>query len=200
PIVDRKMSISGHTNPYADQARGSIVGLQAGTTYEVSLTFSDPDGIVGSATLTGTVATIAPTAPVLGVELFVDAGAPSGDNGSSGSPFNSISTAFTPVIDHRATINGTANPGANEGRLSIVGLTPGTMYEVVWTWSDPDGVTGTNPRSGTISTLSSTALTISESWVSITDGTCGGHAPCFSTIPSAITAAVAGTKIRVMPG
>ena len=65
PIVDRKMSISGHTNPYADQARGSIVGLQAGTTYEVSLTFSDPDGIVGSATLTGTVATIAPTAPVL---------------------------------------------------------------------------------------------------------------------------------------
>jgi len=89
------MSISGHTNPYADQARGSIVGLQAGTTYEVSLTFSDPDGIVGSATLTGTVATIAPTAPVLGVELFVDAGAPSGDNGSSGSPFNSISTAIT---------------------------------------------------------------------------------------------------------
>jgi len=95
PIVDRKTSISGHTNPYADQARGSIVGLQAGTTYEVSLTFSDPDGIVGSATLTGTVATIAPTAPVLGVELFVDAGAPSGDNGSSGSPFNSISTAIT---------------------------------------------------------------------------------------------------------
>ena len=108
--------------------------------------------------------------------------------------------AFTPVIDHRATINGTANPGANEGRLSIVGLTPGTMYEVVWTWSDPDSVTGTNPRSGTISTLSSTALTISESWVSMTDGTCGGHAPCFSTIPAAITAAVAGTKIRVMPG
>jgi hypothetical protein len=93
-MVDRRTSISGRTNPYVNQARGSIVGLQAGTTYEVSLTFSDPDGIVGSATLTGTVATIAPTAPVSGAELFVDAGAASGGNGSSGSPFNSISTAI----------------------------------------------------------------------------------------------------------
>src|SRR6266404_7554629 len=52
PIVDRRTSISGHANPYLNQARGSIVGLQPGTTYEVSLTFSDPAGIVGSATLT----------------------------------------------------------------------------------------------------------------------------------------------------
>ena len=93
PIVDRRTSIGGVTNPYVNQARGSIVGLQAGTTYEVTLTFTDPDGIVGQATLTGTVATIAPTAPVSGAELFVDASAPSGGNGSSGSPFNSISTA-----------------------------------------------------------------------------------------------------------
>jgi len=95
PIVDRRTSISGHANPYVNQARGSIVGLQPGTTYEVSLTFSDPAGIVGSATLTGAVATIAPAAPVSGAALFVDAGAASGGNGSSGSPFNSIPTAIS---------------------------------------------------------------------------------------------------------
>ena len=95
PIVDRRTSIAGHTNPYVNQARGSIVGLQAGTTYEVSLTFADPDGVVGQATLTGTVATIAPAAPVSGAELFVDAAAPSGGNGSSGSPFNSITGAVS---------------------------------------------------------------------------------------------------------
>src|SRR5262245_38350818 len=37
PIVDQRTSIAGHTNPYVNQARGSIVGLQAGTTYEVAL-------------------------------------------------------------------------------------------------------------------------------------------------------------------
>jgi len=94
-IVDRRTSISGRTNPWVNQARGSVVGLQPGTTYEVALTFSDPDGIVGTATLTGTVATIAATAPVSGAELFVDAGAASGGNGSSGSPFNSITAAIS---------------------------------------------------------------------------------------------------------
>src|SRR5438876_657280 len=49
----------------------------------------------GSATLTGAVATIAPAAPVSGAALFVDAGAASGGNGSSGSPFNSIPTAIS---------------------------------------------------------------------------------------------------------
>ncbi len=95
PIVDRRTSISGHTNPYVNQARGSIVGLQAGTTYEVALTFADPDGIVGSATLTKSVATISPAAPVSGAQLFVDAGASSGGNGSSASPFNSIPAAVS---------------------------------------------------------------------------------------------------------
>src|SRR5206468_10383270 len=77
------------------QSQGSFVVLQPCTTYEIALTFSDPDGIVGTATLTGTVVTIAATAPVSGAELFVDAGAASGGNGSSGSPFNSITAAIS---------------------------------------------------------------------------------------------------------
>ena len=93
PIVDRRTSVAGRTNPYVRQARGSIVGLQAGTPYEVSLTFADPDGISGSATLTGTVDTIDPVAPLSGRELFVDDVTGNG-NGSSASPFNSISAAL----------------------------------------------------------------------------------------------------------
>ena len=74
--------------------------------------------------------------------------------------------AFTPIVDRRATINGTANPYVNEGRGSIVGLVPNTSYDIEATWADPDGVTGTNPRTGTISTLSLTPpLGGTEKWV-----------------------------------
>ncbi len=94
PIVDRRTSISGRTNPYVNQARGSIVGLEAGTAYEVSLTFVDPDGVSENAAVTGTVTTLAPTAPLSGAVLYVDDVGTNG-NGSSANPFNSIPNALS---------------------------------------------------------------------------------------------------------
>src|SRR5438105_2592297 len=91
PIVDRRASISGHTNPYANEARVSIVGLQSGTAYNVELTWSDPDG--GGGVVTGNISTL-PTTAATATELWVDAAAPGGGNGSQSSPFNTITAAI----------------------------------------------------------------------------------------------------------
>lgn len=73
------------------------------------------------------------------------------------------SQAYAPYTDRRATVGTTgsngsgsaiANPWVNMARVSIVGLTPNTSYDVRVTWSDPDGVSGTNPVSTTVTTLS----------------------------------------------
>jgi hypothetical protein len=92
PIVDRRASISGRTNPYANEARVSIVGLQSGTSYNVELTWSDPDG--GGSVVSGTISTVASVAATTS-ELWVDAAAPGGGNGSQSSPFNTITAAIS---------------------------------------------------------------------------------------------------------
>jgi hypothetical protein len=50
--VDRRNTVADGTgsasNPFVDQWRGSILGLQPNTTYEVKVTFSDPDGVTGT--------------------------------------------------------------------------------------------------------------------------------------------------------
>jgi hypothetical protein len=64
--------------------------------------------------------------------------------------------AYAPLIDRRPMINGTLNPYANQARVSIVGLTPNTSYEVQVMWTDSDGVSGANPLRATVTTLSMT--------------------------------------------
>jgi hypothetical protein len=45
PIVDRRAMLANEsTNPYRNEARGSIVGLAPDTVYEVRVTWLDPDG------------------------------------------------------------------------------------------------------------------------------------------------------------
>lgn len=63
------------------------------------------------------------------------------------------SNAYTPVIDRRATI-GSFNNAANyrQARGSVFFRTADTAYDIRLTWTDPDGVVGTNPVTGTIST------------------------------------------------
>ena len=65
PMVDRRTTISGDANPYVNQFRGSVVGLAAGTTYDVRVTYSDGDGVSGGLTLSSSVTTIASTVPGL---------------------------------------------------------------------------------------------------------------------------------------
>src|SRR5262245_52162431 len=127
PIVDRRASIDGVTNPHANQARGSIVGLTPGTTYEVTLSFVDPDGVSGSE-LTGTVTTIASTPPLGGKTLYVDDVASNGD-GSQAKPFNSITAALAAAApgDTIRVAPGTYPPfsitqsGSANGYIAIVG-------------------------------------------------------------------------------
>ena len=47
PFIDRRATIGGVSNPYASEARGSIVGLVPNTTYQVQVTWTDPDGVSG---------------------------------------------------------------------------------------------------------------------------------------------------------
>jgi hypothetical protein len=128
PIVDRRPTIGGVVNRHAFEARGSIVGLTAGTTYEVEFTWIDPDGVSGNPIWTGLVTTIAPSAPVSGRMLYVDDIGTNG-NGSSTSPFNSIPAAINAAIsgDTIFVRTGTYPPftvsksGTASGYIAIVG-------------------------------------------------------------------------------
>jgi len=93
PVVDRRASIGGHANPYVNQVRGSIVGLEPGTVYEVSVTFADPDGVSGNPAIVGTASTVAAVPALSGATLYVDDVGTNG-NGTSGSPYNSITSAI----------------------------------------------------------------------------------------------------------
>ena len=93
PVADRRATISGQANPYVNQFRGSIVGLSAGTTYEVQVTIADPDGVSGTSTLSGSVSTLSESVPLSGTTWYVDDVATNG-SGSSTSPFNSIPSAL----------------------------------------------------------------------------------------------------------
>src|ERR1051326_8956852 len=71
PFNDRRATIDGVSNPYYHQFRGSIVGLQPGTSYDVLVTMADPDGVSGSA-LSGTIITAA-LAPPSSTKVSVNA-------------------------------------------------------------------------------------------------------------------------------
>lgn len=74
--------------------------------------------------------------------------------------------SYTPFIDRRSTVGGFSNAANNrQGRVSIVGLAPATLYNVRVAWSDPDGGSGattnnvatlryTVPTSGVVKTVS----------------------------------------------
>ncbi len=82
---------------FASTTPGSLTLSSTFDSISVRASFTgDPNGNnSASITLTKSVATISPAAPVSGAQLFVDAGASSGGNGSSASPFNSIPAAVS---------------------------------------------------------------------------------------------------------
>ena len=70
---------------------GRLFGLTEGSDYEIRVTFSDPDGIVGPAVQTFTLSTRDPiTASASGTTYYVDPNAGPGGNGTSGNPFDEI--------------------------------------------------------------------------------------------------------------
>ncbi len=97
--------------------------------------------------------------------------------------------AYTPFIDRRQTLGGIMNNYANQARVSIVGLTPNTLYEVQVLWSDPDGV-GTQPSSSSISTWTPTPPT-GGSTITVVDD---------QTLANALNSVSPGQTIHLMPG
>ena len=70
PYIDRRATIGGATNPYANQARGSIVGLAANTSYDVQVTWTDPDGVTSQPAI-ASISTLTYTPPTGGSIITV---------------------------------------------------------------------------------------------------------------------------------
>jgi len=97
PVVDRRTSVNiqgtSHDNSAnMNQARGSIVGLKPNTSYDVMVTWSDPDGVSGTA-ITSSVSTLSYNPPVSGATKYVDASASSEGSGSASSPWKTLAYA-----------------------------------------------------------------------------------------------------------
>ena len=113
--------------------------------------------------------------------------------------------AYTPMIDRRTTINSLSNSAnVNQGRVKIVGLSDNTSYDFQATWTDPDGVSGTNPRTATETTRTYTPPTGGSTYyISPTgndttgDGSSGNP---WLTLAKAISIQVAGDTIKCKTG
>lgn len=104
---------------------------------------------------------------------------------------DSFHQAYPPFIDRRATIGGVANPYANQARGSIVGLSENTSYDVEVTWSDPNGIVGSQPSVVTISTLTSSPPTGSGTTRNVIDD---------KTLASALAAMNSGDVVNLAAG
>lgn len=74
--------------------------------------------------------------------------------------------ALTPLIDRAS-----AAPYNNQARVSIVGLSASTSYDVKLQWIDSGGVTGTNPITGTVVTLNYTPTLANQNTCTASDDT-----------------------------
>jgi len=130
PSIDRRPVVAGASNSNSNQARVAIAGLQSGLSYDVILTWTDVDG--GGASYTNQISTQSRSWPVLSTN-YVDAAAGSEGNGSSGSPWKTITNA---------------NVQAASGALILVA--PGTYFGGTWTNSGASGWTTLKANGGTV--------------------------------------------------
>ena len=66
PFIDRRATMGGVTNPYANEARVAIVGLLANIAYDVRVTWADPDGVSGVQPTVVSATTLSHTPPTGG--------------------------------------------------------------------------------------------------------------------------------------
>jgi len=85
-VVDRRATVSSTgnrvDNPFAFQWRGSIIGLDEDTAYDVRVTFTDADGVAGANPVAGTISTRSSTISLGGGTTYYVA--TSGNNGGAG--------------------------------------------------------------------------------------------------------------------
>ena len=96
PPADRRSSVHGGVSNAANQNqfRAGIFGLTAGGTYDVRVTYSDPDGVAGGPSLSGAVKLLSSATVVQNGGTFYLDDIGTNGNGSSASPFNSFANAF----------------------------------------------------------------------------------------------------------
>jgi hypothetical protein len=121
-----------------------------------------------NATTIGTL-TLTPTFDNIGVKLTYTGDANSNNSATlqfrvqgSGTWLDAHTASISTTAhwpDRRSTVTGASNAAnQNQFRASIVGLGSGAIYDIQLTLSDADGVTGTNPVTGTVTMLSTSTL------------------------------------------
>jgi hypothetical protein len=97
--IDRRVNIvygggpTTQANVASNQARVSIVGLLPATAYDVKITWADPDGITGAASITNSVTTLSFAVITNGTERWVDSAEASEGNGSFATPYKTVTNA-----------------------------------------------------------------------------------------------------------
>jgi len=128
-------------------------GLAGGQTYYYQVTFTDPDGILGtnpqvigpyttpacvagSTTITAVAATVSSCR-----QITVEAGF-TGDSDNNGS----VKVEWSPAGAGTWTVSCAAVKGPSPRRCLVTGLSPSGSYDIRVTYADPDGVSGSNPQ------------------------------------------------------
>ena len=189
----------------------SVSGLSDGTTYNYYVKCQDPDGNANTddfvitfsvaSSLSANITTVTntkavPTFKSIGIYIsFTD------NNNNSKAD-----------LEWRQAGEGTWKPGhrlsmdwtRKEARGSLVGLTPNTNYEIRVTFSDPDGVGGTNPSTLSVATRNEAIPfgTGTPYYVATTgnDANAGTEAQPFRMIQKALNTVQAGGTVYIKNG
>lgn len=175
------------------------------------LSFSFPSAVfAASNTVTGTL-TLTPTIENIGVICSFTGD----DNGNNNAVLEyreaggNWKTAPQMWKDTRTDVtiskngNTVPNPYPNTYRGSIFWLTTNTQYEVRVTFTDSDGISGTNPVTGSVTTLNDNPPSTGNAYyVSTTgnDSNAGTEASPFRTIGKAASVVAAGSTVYVKAG
>jgi len=169
----------------------TITGLVSGETYDVKMTFSDPDGVLGTAVVTESItlpvyATTPGTATaVAGNDPSINISMPYTHDGDGNNTYTIQYRINTP---QGSWINWGTNPKAHTVSPytdTITGLASAESYDVRLTYNDADGINGTN---GTQTIMNVTMPTVYTVCPSGCDST---------TIQAAIDAAASGDMVEV---
>lgn len=129
---DRRSTSNGISNTAnQNQFRASILGVTAGTTYDIQLTLSDADGVTGTNPVTGSVTLLDPTTMVVksGTTKYLDTNAAGGGDGSSGTPYNTWANAQSGTACGDTLII-KATSGASAGVTFSKSCTSTTWYKI----------------------------------------------------------------------
>lgn len=136
--------------------RANVFNVSPSTTYYVRITFFDPDGLTGTnpqvigpvttpASSPNSVTVETASAVVHDAEIYVSLAINDDANKNSGGVVE-IATDPAGPWTSKAGSPSEANLPFHPKRARIRSLTPGTIYWVRVTITDPDGVNGTNPQ------------------------------------------------------